>query len=254
VSGGTFGTAGLAFVVFAGVLLPLAASAFALGERRRDATRSVDEPRADAAELSRLPLYAQALFTHALLLLAAIGAARVERVAVFRPIEIGWRGAAAAVATLAAVLALGELSWRSRSSLERDRLWVRRILPRTNAERSVWVFVSAGAAVAEEVAYRGVFVALAATATGSPTLAVLAAAVAFAAVHAPQGLAGVGYVFVIALLQHTLVWFTGTLLLAIVVHFAYDVLAGLWLARRHGLTKCCVLRAACCVLGASRGF
>jgi hypothetical protein len=65
---------------------------------------------------------------------------------------------------------------------------------------------------------------------------VIASAVAFAAVHAPQGFAGIGYVLVIALLHQALVLATGTLFLAIVVHFTYDVLAGLWLAKRHGLT------------------
>jgi membrane protease YdiL (CAAX protease family) len=75
-----------------------------------------------------------------------------------------------------------------------------------------------------------------AAATGSLAAAVIVSAIAFAAVHAPQGLAGVVYVFAIALLHQALVLFTGTLLLAIAVHFAYDVLAGLWLARRHGLT------------------
>jgi membrane protease YdiL (CAAX protease family) len=133
------------------------------------------------------------------------------------------------------VLALGEMSWRSRSPAERERLGVRQILPRTVAERRAWVVVSAGAALAEEVAYRGAFVAFAAAATGSLPLAIAASAAAFAAVHAPQGLSGVGYVLVIAVLHHALVLFTGTLWLAIAVHFTYDVLAGLWLAPRHGL-------------------
>jgi hypothetical protein len=93
------------------------------------------------------------------------------------------------------------------------------------------------AKVAEEIAYRGVLVALAAAVTGSLPAAVIASALAFAAVHAPQGFAGVGYVFVIALLHQALVFISGTLLLAIVVHFMYDVLAGLWLARKHGLTS-----------------
>jgi membrane protease YdiL (CAAX protease family) len=66
-------------------------------------------------------------------------------------------------------------------------------------------------------------------------LAIAVSAVAFAVVHAPQGVAGMGYVLVIALLQHALVLFTSTLWLAIAVHFVYDVLAGLWLAKRHRL-------------------
>jgi membrane protease YdiL (CAAX protease family) len=233
---GTLGAAGLGFLVFAAVLLPVAASLFALGERRRDARRSAGNSPAEAQQPSRLQLYGQALFTHLVLLLVAVAAARAERVALFAAEGVGMRGVLAAVLTLIAVLGIGELSWRSRSAAERERLWVRRILPQTPAERRMWVAVSAGAAIAEEVAYRGVFVALATSVTGSLPLAVIASAVAFAAVHAPQGLAGVGYVLVIALLHQALVLVTGTLVLAIVVHFAYDVLAGLWLAKRHGLT------------------
>ncbi|MFN2564053.1 MAG: CPBP family intramembrane glutamic endopeptidase [Gemmatimonadaceae bacterium] len=228
------GPAGWAFLFLAGLVLPLAAAIFAAGERRRPV---LDTQGSDtgAAGPTRIQLYANALLTHALLLGAAIAAARTSRVALFVPVDPRVRDLVAAVATLAAVVGVGELSWRSRSSGERERLWVRRILPRTRAERRAWVLVSAGAALAEEVAYRGAFLVFAAAATGSVPVAVLLSAAAFAAVHAPQGLAGIGYVFVIALLHQALVLFTGTLVLAIAVHFAYDVLAGLWLARRHGL-------------------
>jgi membrane protease YdiL (CAAX protease family) len=231
------GLAGWAFLVFAGILLPIAAGLLAVAEQRRgdggappgDAAGGVHAP-------SRIQLYAQALFTHALLLGAALAAARAEGVVLFPRRTIEPRELAAAALTLLAVTAIGELSWRSRSAHERERLWVRRILPHTPSERRAWVLVSAGAAIAEEVAYRGVFVAVATAATGSVAIAVITSAIAFAIVHAPQGLAGVGYVFVIALVHQALVLVTGTLLLAIVVHFAYDVLAGLWLAKRHGLT------------------
>jgi membrane protease YdiL (CAAX protease family) len=231
------GVAGWAFLLFAGEALPLAVAAFALSEHRRTVDLAAgDDAGAASGGPSRVPLYAQALFTHAVLLGAAFAAARVEGLALFPRPAIGARELGLAAATLVAVLAIGELSWRSQSPAERHRLWVRRIVPRTGAEHRMWIVVSAGAAVAEEVAYRGVFVALAAAATGGLPLAVIASAVAFAAVHAPQGAAGVGYVFVIALLHQALVLLTGTLLLAIGVHFAYDVLAGLWLAKRHGLT------------------
>lgn len=231
----TVGVVGWAFLAFAGVALPLAAAVFAATERRRapadvdpDATGGVPRP-------TRAQLYVQALFTHAVLFGAAIAASRVEGVALFARVEIGARELAAAMVTLVVVVAVGELSWRTRSPAERQRLWVRHILPQTRAERRMWVLVAAGAGIAEEVAYRGAFIAFATTATGSVHAAVLASAVAFAAVHAPQGLAGIGYVFVIAVLHQALVIYTGTLVLAIGVHFAYDVIAGLWLARRHGL-------------------
>jgi membrane protease YdiL (CAAX protease family) len=230
------GLAGWAFLVFAGVALPLAVGLFALSERRRaDVVPHTDDPAADARGPTRIELYVQALFTHAVLFGAAVAAARAEDVVLLPRITVGPRDVAAAALTLLAVLAIGELSWRSRSPAERERLWVRRIVPHTRLERRAWILVSAGAAIAEEVAYRGVFVAFAAAVTGSLPVAVIASAVAFAVVHAPQGLAGVGYVLVIALLHQALVLVTGTLLLAIVVHFAYDVLAGLWLAPRHGL-------------------
>jgi membrane protease YdiL (CAAX protease family) len=229
----TVGIAGVAFLVFAGVLLPLAAGLLAMAERRRAGA----DPRSDDVHVApRIQLYVQALFTHAVLLGAAVAAARAEGIALFPRTAIEPRDLGAAALTLIGVVAIGELSWRSRSPAERERLWVRRILPHTRSERRAWIVVSAGAALAEEVAYRGVFVALAAAATGSLPIAVIASAIAFALVHAPQGPAGVGYVFVIALIHQALVLVTGTLLLAIGVHFAYDVLAGLWLARRHGLT------------------
>jgi membrane protease YdiL (CAAX protease family) len=242
-SPGTLGVAGVAFLVFAGVLLPLAAGLLAVAERRR---ADVDPPSDDVHVPARMQLYLQALLTHAVLLGAGVAAARVEGIVLFPRTAIAPRDLGAAALTLIAVVAIGELSWRSRSAGERDRLWVRRILPHSRSERRTWIVVSAGAAIAEEVAYRGVFVALAAAATGSLPIAVIASAIAFALVHAPQGPAGIGYVFVIALIHQALVLVTGTLLLAIGVHFAYDVLAGLWLARRHGLTApaCCVLRAA----------
>jgi membrane protease YdiL (CAAX protease family) len=227
--------AGWAFLAFAGIALPLAAGVFTLGERRRSDAPQEGDAAAAGRGSTRIGLYVQALFTHAVLFGATVLAARAEGVVLFPRVNVGLRDLAAAAVTLLTVLAVGELSWRSRSPAERERLWVRRILPHTRAERRLWIVVAAGAAIAEEVAYRGVVIALAASATGSVPIAVIASAVAFAAVHAPQGFAGVGYVFVIALLHQALVLVTGTLLLAIVVHFAYDVLAGLWLARRHGL-------------------
>jgi membrane protease YdiL (CAAX protease family) len=224
------GLAGWAFLVFAGALLPLAAAAFTASVRRaRDAS--------PAPATTRSQLYVQALFTHVILFGAALIAARAEGVALFTRRPIGLRDVAIALGTLLAVLAIGELSWRARSPEARERLWVRRIVPHTRAERQLWILVSAGAAVAEEVAYRGVFVALAAAATGSVPIAATLSAIAFALVHAPQGLAGVGYVFVIALLHQGLVMATDTLLLAMLVHFAYDVLAGLWLAQRPWRTN-----------------
>lgn len=229
------GVVGWSFLLFAGLLLPAAALAFAASEARQ--SRIESDVATDAVTESRVTLYAQVLGTHALLFLVAVLAARGENVAIARSIDVGGGDIALSALALIGVIALGELSWRTQSPHARAQLWVRKILPRTPSERRLWVAVSAGAAIAEEVAYRGVFVTFAAGATGNTAVAIVVSAVVFAVVHAPQGLAGMGYVFVIALLHHALVLLTGTLLLAMTVHFTYDVVAGLWLAKRHGLVR-----------------
>jgi membrane protease YdiL (CAAX protease family) len=233
----SIGAAGWAFLIFAGLLLPLAAGAFAATEARR----STHDPSGERSDSERHParvhLYLNALFTHAVLLGAALLAVRAEEVVLFARRDLRPRDFALALGTLLAVLAIAEASWRARSPEDRARLWVRHILPQTPTERRWWIVVSAGAALAEEVAYRGAFYLFVLAATGSAVVAIAASAIAFAIVHAPQGLAGVGYVFVIALLHQALVLATGTLLLGIAVHFVYDVLAGLWLSRRHGLVR-----------------
>ncbi len=231
------GAAGWAFLLLAGVLLPIATAIFAQTERRRAAAAGLGGDRAVESGPTRIALYAQILVTHAVLFGGAIAVARAEGIELFPTLRISLRDVVAAGVALIGAISVAELYWRSRSPVERERLWVRRILPQTASERWVWVLVSAGAAVAEETAYRGVFVAIMSAATGSFTIAIVASAVAFAVVHAPQGFAGIVYVFVIALVHQVLILVTGTLLLAILVHFTYDVLAGLWLPQRHGLTK-----------------
>ena len=52
-------------------------------------------------------------------------------------------------------------------------------------------------------------------------------ALAFAVSHALQGWKTGIIIFAIGLTMHALVWFTGTLVVAMVVHASYDVMAGI---------------------------
>jgi membrane protease YdiL (CAAX protease family) len=82
------------------------------------------------------------------------------------------------------------------------------------------------AGVAEEMAYRGVTMTILWYALGNPWAAALVCAVAFALAHATQGWKSGVIIFVIGLLMHGLVAITGTLVPAMIVHVAYNLIAG----------------------------
>lgn len=111
------------------------------------------------------------------------------------------------------------------------------LLPATTGELAFWIPVALLAGMAEEIAYRGVAVALVHRWTGSAALAVGASAVAFGLAHVTQGgktavmtaLFGLGLQLVFSL--------TATLYLPILVHALYDLLLGImfvFLNRRAG--------------------
>jgi membrane protease YdiL (CAAX protease family) len=108
-------------------------------------------------------------------------------------------------------------------------------MPVQRGEMALWVAVSIMAGVAEEYVYRGVFADLATRLTGSLTLAWAFAILAFSIAHATQGSrAAVAFSAAFSLVAHILVLAMGTLAFAIVLHAAYDVIAG-FEYRRLGL-------------------
>jgi membrane protease YdiL (CAAX protease family) len=115
---------------------------------------------------------------------------------------------------------------------ERRAMPVYKLMPRTATETALYVIVALGAGVAEEAAYRGVLVQILWYAFGSPWPAVLISATAFAVAHAFQGWKSGVVIFVGALTMHALVWFTDTLVVAMVVDAVYDLVAGLIGAKR----------------------
>lgn len=152
-----------------------------------------------------------------------------------RPL-IAW--GAAVYLYLFAVLTL-KLRWKSRDASSKQRLY--RMVPHAPSELLPYVLVCIVAGVAEEFVYRGVMAELLKRITGIAIVTIVVLSLSFAIGHAMQGWRGAAGVFGIALLFHVLVWLAQSLVPAMVVHFAYDLTAGLliprWFERDRGFTE-----------------
>lgn len=135
---------------------------------------------------------------------------------------------AAALMYVVTVLAL-KLRWASRSAASKQRLYD--ILPHNSAEMVPYVFICIVAGTAEEFVYRGVMTELAQRLIGIEIVTIIAISISFAAGHAMQGLRSTIGVFGIALWFHALVLLSQSLIPAMVVHFAYDLTAGMLIPR-----------------------
>ncbi len=125
-------------------------------------------------------------------------------------------------------------SRRWRTDEERRTMFVYRLAPRTASDIALFVAVAIAAGVFEEIAYRGVLFGLLAQVFGSPWPAYGIAIIVFTAAHAVQGLKSALAILVMTIGFHILVAETGTLVVAMVVHSLYDVIAGL-AARREAI-------------------
>lgn len=120
---------------------------------------------------------------------------------------------------------------RWRRAVERRTSHVYYFMPGTPLERRWWTAVSVLAGISEEITWRGVQPALAAYVVGSPVAGALASAISFGAGHATQGWRSAALIVLFALSFQGLVWLSGSLVLAMAVHAAYDVTAGLTYGR-----------------------
>jgi membrane protease YdiL (CAAX protease family) len=128
-------------------------------------------------------------------------------------------------AFLAVMIVAMAPQWR-RSVEERERR-LYYFMPRTPQQKVMWAVLSLFAGVGEEIAYRGVMFGLFSRLTGAPLAASLLVAVVFAFCHYVQGWKSMAVIFLFALSFQALVYVTGTLLVAMAVHFLYDVTAGM---------------------------
>jgi membrane protease YdiL (CAAX protease family) len=208
---------GLMLLAFAGVFLPI----IIIKSARRLGTGPLP--------ISRSRFYRQTIFFQLVLAAIAAWTAYTHGILVMplpqRPL-IAW--SAAALMYVLAVVML-KLRWPSRSDASKQRLYD--ILPHDAREMVPYVFVCIVAGTCEEFVYRGVMTDLAQRLIGIAIVTIIAISISFAAAHAMQGLRSMAAIFVIALSCHALVWLAQSLIPAMVVHFAYDLTAGMLIPR-----------------------
>jgi membrane protease YdiL (CAAX protease family) len=180
---------------------------------------------------SRTTIWVQTIIAQVLLFALAWYTGRQFDFRIFALPAIGAREAAAALVALAAHFGLYAISRAVYSEAERRRMLIYFLAPRTLRERLAWTVTVLVASVAEEAAYRGVGMSILWYSLGNPYAAAGVCAVAFALAHWTQGWKSAAIIFVMALVMHGLVAFTGTLVLAMAVHAIYDFAAGYLVGR-----------------------
>jgi membrane protease YdiL (CAAX protease family) len=205
------------FVLIFLVLVPLAA------------LRTARLIRDGAGFPSRAAYYAQAIVLQACF--AGFGAyvASQSHPVLLREWRTSREGAMAGIVLLAVLAATLRPRWRRASPEARSALY--QLVPHRRAELLPYVLLALVASVSEELVYRGVLVNVLADPLGGYWPASIVSAVAFAAAHTLQGRQSVFIIGALALALHLVVHLAGTLSVAIGVHFAYDVLAGIFYAR-----------------------
>ena len=130
-----------------------------------------------------------------------------------------------ALVMLTAALLFMRTRWR-RAVQEHPEI-ISLFAPRNGKERAWWVLVALSAGVGEEISWRCVQFELLRRWLGDPGLAVVVCSVQFAVAHAIQGWKSMLAIIGFAAGFHALVLTSGSVYTAIVVHFVYDMIAGL---------------------------
>lgn len=207
-------TAGWCHLAYFGVLLPILVACF------RKKVVSPTGPLPD-----RLRHFQRTVLELGLFLAASLMVARVQRINLFPPPSLNGGAVVAGLAAYALAVVYMRPRWRRAVEL-RARV-VHLFMPSNATERAWWIAVSLLAGFGEEVTWRGVQVALVGALTGGYWVAALLCSVSFGLAHLVQGWASAAVIDVFALGFHLLVWLDGSLYVAIAVHVAYDLTAGI---------------------------
>jgi membrane protease YdiL (CAAX protease family) len=160
----------------------------------------------------------------------SIGTAYVQRITLF---PTGGthilRGVLSGAVMYACAVAFMLPRWRR--AVERRAPAVHFFAAENKTERPWWLVVSVLAGVSEEITWRGVQTALLVPLTGSYAGAALGSALSFGAAHMMQGWKSSAIIVAFGLGFQVVVWASGSLYVAMVVHTAYDVTAGLTYGR-----------------------
>lgn len=125
------------------------------------------------------------------------------------------------------VVAVASMRPRWRKAVEDRRRIVYLFMPANASERMWWILVSTLAGVGEEITWRGVQTALLALLTGSFIAGAVLSAIQFGIAHYMQGWKTAAIIAAFALAFQGVVWVSGSLYVAMLVHTAYDITAGL---------------------------
>lgn len=151
--------------------------------------------------------------------------AKAEWITLFPRVEPTWGAVLAAIGVLTAQLLYMWPRWRA--AVTRKARVVHLFMPSTASERFWWLVVAFGAGIGEEITWRGVQWALLANLTGEYFFSAIICSLLFAAAHMVQGWRSCVVIIFFAFSFHLLVWLAGSLYVAMGVHVAYDVIAGL---------------------------
>ena len=204
--------------------------------RQLRAARAAAPGPASVLPVPRAQVYVSTLFMLGILFLLTWLAVRDFSYDIFQIGSIGAQEILAGVAAFLLYLVLRKVARALRTEEERRRTVVRAMLPRTPLEWWLYVIMAIAAGIAEEAAYRGVGMSLLSEVLGNTWIAALMLATAFALAHLIQEWKSVPIIFLMALAMHALVAVTGTLVVAMVVHAVFDVVAGVVAARETSPT------------------
>ncbi|MCX5755939.1 MAG: CPBP family intramembrane metalloprotease [Gemmatimonadetes bacterium] len=211
------------FLVVLFVLLPRAALRSA---------RQLRQAHVDGQAPPRLRMALSTMFSLTVLwFLAAINSAAYGK-HLFSLGGLGLREVGIGVIGFALLLLTIPISRALRKPDEDRRRLIFSLAPRNAREWVVYALIAVMAGIAEESAYRGVAVWILTPIFGSPLPAMFLSAMAFGVAHAVQGAKAMAVVFFLALILQGLVWMTNTLVIAMVAHAAYDLVAGYVLSQR----------------------
>jgi membrane protease YdiL (CAAX protease family) len=159
--------------------------------------------------------------------------ARAERIELFPGERPPLLAVLAGVVMLVTAVAFMRPRWR-RAVEHRTPIGARvlnLVMPANAVERAWWIVVAALAGVSEEITWRGVQLALLSNLTGHLWIAAMVCSISFGLGHFNQGWKSAAIIVCFALGFHALVWLSGSLYVAMAVHVAYDITAGITYGR-----------------------
>jgi membrane protease YdiL (CAAX protease family) len=176
----------------------------------------------------------QTLIMHAMTLLLALFTWRSFGLPNFPHYSIQPKDAAAGIGMLIVLVCVMYPRWKSNAVHKRAEVY--RNLPQAPNEMGMWIFISLSAGFVEEIVYRGVLFGVLFYSLGIWWAAAILCAVSFALAHVTQGWKSAAIIFFFSVAFQGLVWFTGTLYVAMAVHALYDIIAGFAYMRLYKLT------------------